>query len=94
MKVKETIRDAVKLVTTGSVQMMIGGIVAAVMPPQVSVLYKVGAYIGGLVLAGYAGEKLDPYVDKKLDEVEEIIDDAKRVISEKNEKDEAEEMGA
>ena len=96
MAINKTIREGVKLSTSGAVQIMIGGIVAAVIPPQVSVIYKIAAYIGGLMVTWYAGEKMDEFVDKKLDETEEVIDEVKAVAAEakKNIENKEKELGA
>lgn len=82
MQISKTVRDGVKLATSGSVQMMLGGIVAAVIPPQVSVVYKAAAYIGGTMVAWFAGEKMDEFVDRKLDEVGEAVDTVKAMVAE------------
>lgn len=94
MAINKTVRDGVKLATSGSVQMMLGGIIAAVIPPQVSVAYKAAAYLGSLMVAWYAGEKMDTFVDEKLDEVEETVDTVKAMVAEAKEKNIEEEQGA
>lgn len=94
MNINGIIRDGVKLATSGSVQMMIGGIVAAVVPKNVSILYKVVAYVGSTVVAAFAGEKLDEYIDSKIDEVEETMGEVKDIIGKAKENIKTEEMGA
>lgn len=94
MNINGAIRDGVKLATSGSVQMMIGGIVAAVVPKNISIIYKVAAYVGSTVVAAFAGEKLDEYIDSKIDEVKETVDTVKDIIEKTKENIKTEEMGA
>lgn len=96
MAINKTIREGVKFSTSGAVQMMIGGIMAAVMPPQVSLLYKAATCVGSLMVAWYAGEKMDSFVDEKLDDVELVIDEVKAVATEakNNSETNVEEQGA
>lgn len=82
MKIGETVRNGVKLLTGGSVQMMLGGVISAIMPPQISIPYKVATYIGSFVVSMYATEKLDEFVDKKIDEVEETVETVKAMVAE------------
>ena len=74
MKIGTAIRDGVKLVTSGSVQMMLGGIVAAVVPANVGIPYKEASYIGSMIMAAYAGEKMNDFIDEKLDGAAEMLD--------------------
>lgn len=74
MAISNDFREGVKLLSAGSVQMMIGGIVAAVMPKNVSIIYKTAAYIGSVVVSGFAGSKVDVYIDEKLDKLSESIE--------------------
>lgn len=94
MNINGAIRDGVKLATSGSVQMMIGGIVAAVVPKNISIIYKVAAYVGSTVVAAFTGEKLDEYIDGKIDEVKETVDTVKDIIEKAKENIKTEEMGA
>lgn len=95
-KIGNTVREGVKLSTSGAVQMMLGGIVAAVIPPQISIAYKVAACIGGFMVTWWAGEKMDDFVDEKLNEVEELVDTVKAVAAEakQNSEDNHKEQGA
>lgn len=95
IKISEAVRTGVKLATSGSVQMMLGGVVAALMPPTVSIPYKIATWIGSMVLGMYAGDKLDEYVDQKLDETESALTEVSEVIETAKEKSmEHTEMGA
>ena len=67
-------RAGTKLVASDSVKVMIGGIVAAVMPPNVSIVYKAVTAIGSLIVAGFVGEKIEDYVDRKIDDCVEVVD--------------------
>lgn len=96
MAINKTIRDGVKLSTSGAVQLMIGGAIAAVMPPQVSLIYKAATWIGGVMISWYAGEKMDNFIDEKLNDVELVIDEVKAVAAEakNNSETNVEEQGA
>ena len=93
-KIESAVRSGAKLITSGSVQMLIGGVVAAVIPKQVSIIYKAATWIGSTVIAAYAGSKMDAFVDEKIDEAKDVIDEVKENIETiKNTKTEKEETG-
>lgn len=73
-------REIAKLVTSGSVQMILGGVVAAVVPKNVSVLYKAACWIGTTAIAAFAGEKMDDFVDEKVDDVKECVEIVKECV--------------
>lgn len=75
--VKEKAKDGLKLLGTASVQMMIGGVVAAVMPPQVSAIFKTAAYIGSCVAAMCVSDPIDRVVDKQFETMESVIGQVK-----------------
>ena len=79
-KVNDGIRSVAKLVSSGSVQVVFGGVVAAVMPANMGLVFKAATYIGGMVVASRAGEVLDKHVDHICDQIEEIVNDAELEI--------------
>lgn len=81
MKSEGIIRGGLKLAASGSVQMMLGGIVAAVIPHQVSIAYKAAAYIGGLVVSAFVGDRLDKFVDEKVDEAKECVNEVVDLVN-------------
>lgn len=79
-KTMDTIRVGAKFLGTASVQMMIGGIVTAVIPPQVSMVYK-GACLVGSCLASMAVNKpVSEAVDETFDNIEAQIEETKQSI--------------
>ena len=80
MDVMKTLRAGTKIVAADSVRIMIGGIVAAVMPPQISIVYKTVTAIGSCFIAGFVGEKIENYVDRKIDEYVEVVEEVKDEI--------------
>lgn len=82
MAIGKMIREGIKFSTSGAIQMMLGGIVTMVMPPQVSIPYKIATSIGSVMIAWFAGEKMDDFVEKKLDDIEEAIDTVKAMAAE------------
>ena len=81
MAKEKYIREGVKLVTTGSVRIMLGGLVAAVIPPQVNVIYKAAAWIGGVVISTFVGDKLDQYIDEQIDQAKECINTVNEIVT-------------
>lgn len=77
IKVKEILTCA----GSSSVFMLVGGIVTAVMPPQVGLLYKGAAYIGGLVLSMVAADPIGDVIDRKFEEGKILIDQAKECVN-------------
>lgn len=86
MKIGSATRQITKLATSGSVQIMLGGLVAAVIPKQISIVYKIATWIGSTVVASFVGDKLDEYVDEKLNDVEELATEIQDIINENSEK--------
>lgn len=74
------IRAGTKMVASDSVRIMIGGVVAAVMPKQISIVYKAVTAVGSCIIAGFVGEKIEDYVDRKIDEYVEVVEEVKDEI--------------
>ena len=73
-KIGANVRNGVKIIVSGSIQACLGGVVAAVVPPTVSIPYKVVTYIGSMMAAAYVADKMDGFVDEKCNEVAELVD--------------------
>lgn len=80
-KNEKIVREVSKLVTSGSIQMVLGGVVAAVIPKNVCFVYKAACWIGTTAIAAFAGEKMDDFVDSKVDEAKECIEIVKDCIN-------------
>lgn len=81
MKINENVRDVVKFVGSGSIQMVLGGIVAAVVPKNVSIVYKTVSYIGTTIAAVFIGDQMNSFIDEKIDAVEEILNQTSDIIA-------------
>ena len=92
MAIRDTIRSVVKASTSGSISMVIGGIVVAVIPPQVSILYKAAAFVGGTMVAWFTGDKLEGFVDEKMDDIYDVVDSVKAMAAEAKKNINEEEM--
>ena len=73
-------KSGAKMLGTASVQMLLGGLVAAVIPPNVSVAYKAAAAIGGCVVAMCANDPIDRAVEKQFADIEAAVEETKRNI--------------
>lgn len=71
MKIGLLAREITKLSVVSSVSMFLGGIVLAVVPKNVSVVYKVASVIATSVIGNFVGDKLSDYVDETCDSIEE-----------------------
>ena len=94
MKFNKIVREGVKLATSGSVQMMIGGIVACVVPKTISLPAKAVYWVGSTVVAWFAGETLDSFVEDQLDGLEKDITEITELAAEVKESIKKDEMGA
>ena len=68
------------LVTVGSIDFLIGGILAAVMPGGIGLPMAAARFIGSVMLAGYVGDKMGEYIDTNVDNAFDIIDQSKDLI--------------
>lgn len=64
-----------ELVSSGGAQALACGICAALLPPGVNVIAKGGVMLGGLLLGGFVGDKLNDYVSDQIDTMVKNIDD-------------------
>lgn len=69
------------LVTVGSVDFLIGGVLASTMPPKVALPMVAARFIGSWVLAGYIGNKMETYIDATVDKTCDIIDESMDLIT-------------
>ncbi len=79
-KTMNMLRGGAKLLGTASVQMMIGGIATAVIPPQVSVIYKGACLVGSCLAAMAVNKPVANAVDETFDNIEAQIEETKRSI--------------
>ncbi len=95
-KARAIVKIGTNLVTVGSLDFLIGGVLAAVMPAGVGLPMMAARFIGSVMLAGYIGDKMEDYIDTNVDYAFDIVDQSKELVtkikteSNKNEK----EMGA
>ena len=91
MKNFEFAKDFWKVVGELSTTMFVCGIARAVLPPQVNLIVKGGALIGGFLLSGIANQKVDQFIDEAGDDlvkfVEETHDEIKRCVDVIQDKD-------
>lgn len=76
----DKVKGLIKLAGTASTQMMIGGIVAAVVPANVSIVYKVAAYVGSCVVAMCIDKPVSDVVDTQFDQIQAVVDQTKEYI--------------
>lgn len=73
-------KEGLKMLGTASVQMMIGGLVAAIVPPHVSMVYKAAAYVGSCVVAMCISDPVDKVVDKQVETIQAVVDQTKQYV--------------
>lgn len=71
-------KEAGKLVSSCSIQMLVCGITRAVLPSQVGLFIKGGALIGGLLLGGFVSNQMEGFVEDKVDEAFQEFDETKK----------------
>ena len=79
-KKMEMARTGAKLLGTASVQMMLGGIVTAVIPPQVSIVYRGACFVGSCLAAMAVNKPVSEAVDETFDSIEAQIKETKQSI--------------
>ena len=99
-KVINKLKAIGEVVSSGSAEALACGICAALLPPGVNVIAKGGVMLGGLLLGGFVGDKLNDYVSDQIDATVKNIDDTvseiKRcidVIQDKTEENETKNEG-
>ena len=66
-KARAIVKLGTNLVTVGSLDFLIGGILMAVMPVGVGLPMTAARFIGSVMLAGYLGDKMENYIDTQVD---------------------------
>lgn len=91
-KVVAGVKGVGGLVSSAGAQALACGLCRLVLPPGVHVIAKGGFMLGGLLLGGFIGEKLNAYMDEQIDQavknIEDTTSEVKRcldVIQDKNE---------
>ena len=75
-----------QILATCTLQMVAGGVITAIMPPNVSVAYKAAVKVGSYLIAGVATYAIDRSVAETFDQIDEIIetiDECKKVLRQK-----------
>ena len=75
-----------QILATCTLQMVAGGVITAIMPPNVSVAYKAAVKVGSYLIAGVATHAIDRSVAETFDQIDEIIetiDECKKVLQKK-----------
>ena len=88
MNLMERCKEGSKLLGTASVQMMIGGLVKAIVPPHVSVVYKAAVYVGSCVAAMCIADPVDRVVEQKFEAIQALSDQTKAYIDALKEEEE------
>ena len=73
-------KEIVKLAGTSSVCLVLGGVVTAVTPPGVGLLFKGATYVGSCVVALAAADPIERAVDKRFEDLEEMTEEAKGYV--------------
>lgn len=79
-KKMEMARTGAKLLGTASVQMMLGGIVTAVIPPQVSIVYKGACFVGSCLAMMAVNKPVSEAIDETFDNIEAQVEETKKSI--------------
>ena len=80
-KARAIVKIGTNLVTVGSLDFLIGGILAAVMPGGVGLPIMAARFIGGLALAGYLGDKMENYINTSVDQAFDIAVLSKELVT-------------
>ena len=73
-------KEIVKLAGTSSVCLVLGGVVTAVTPPGVGLLFKGATYVGSCVVALAAADPIEKAIDSKFNDLDEIVEESKGYV--------------
>lgn len=73
MNGKNIAKFVIEFVTTAGVGCVVGNIITATTPADLSTAKKIGIKIGSLVIGAMVSSKVEEYVDEKIEEAEEFI---------------------
>ena len=76
----ETAKSIAKLTGQVSVQMMLGGLSAAVMPPTIGIPFKIIYFVGSCIVASCAKNPVDKAVEEGFDSAIEVYETTKKNI--------------
>lgn len=76
----ETVKSIAKVCGQIATQMACGGVLAAVLPPNISVPFKVVYFIGGGLVAMATKNPVDKAIEVSIDDIETCIKETKQNI--------------
>lgn len=76
----DTAKSIAKLAGQVSVQMMLGGLSAAVMPPTIGIPFKIIYFAGSCIVASCAKNPVDKAVEEGFDSIIEAYETTKKNI--------------
>lgn len=80
MKVLDTCKIGAQLLGTATVKMVVGGVITAIMPPEVSVVYKTAVKVGSWIAAGVVSKAVDNAVNETFDNVEAVVNEINNYV--------------
>lgn len=80
MKILDGCRVGAQLLGTATVQMVVGGVITAIMPPEVSVVYKTAVKVGSYLAAIAVTKAVDSAVSETFDDIEAVVDEVNKYV--------------
>ena len=80
MKILDGCRVGAQLLGTATVQMVVGGVITAIMPPEVSVVYKTAVKVGSYLAAIAVTKAVDSAVNETFDDIEVVVDEVNKYV--------------
>lgn len=80
MKILDGCRVGAQLLGTATVQMVVGGVITAIMPPEVSVVYKTAVKVGSYLAAIAVTKAVDSAVNETFDDIEAVVDEVNKYV--------------
>lgn len=80
MKVLDKCKVGAQILGTATVQMVIGGVITAIMPPEVSVVYKTAVKVGSYLAAMAVTKAVDNAVGETFEQIEGVVDEVQKYV--------------
>ena len=80
MKILDGCRVGAQLLGTATVQMVVGGVITAIMPPEVSVVYKTAVKVRSYLAAIAVTKAVDSAVSETFDDIEAVVDEVNKYV--------------